>query len=480
MIRATMAFGMLCVVCACQPKTPAAVPTTPHTVAAQPSIPSSDDYYGIYLQGHKVGWMRSQLISAERTTLHITLHGKIGGMGRVEDVTLEEKRVYNTASQKLENIFFMQSATTGSVKVEGSVQQQKASLSITAGNSTHTQTVDIQETLQDALAAIHLARKGTLHTPITTRHFDASLQKNVTLVYELTSSSTVVLGGITTPTYQMTTRYPELGIEETSWIDTQGKMLESKMGGFFLARLESKEEAQKLDYQHDLLQSAVVKTPTPLQNPTHVQTLHVSMKGFGNLVPPSSARQKVTRTSELTSFTLTADTLKPQPKAKPPEASFTQPTPFIQSNAPALVAAAQQATLGASTPWQKVEKLTSFVYSHIQDAYVPAYSNALEAFTSQRGDCTEHSILFVAMARALGIPARVAVGIAYWPPGNGFGWHAWAEAWVEGQWITTDPTWNQPIADATHIKLAEGGPAEQARIVMLLGELSVENIKAVP
>jgi transglutaminase-like putative cysteine protease len=121
-------------------------------------------------------------------------------------------------------------------------------------------------------------------------------------------------------------------------------------------------------------------------------------------------------------------------------------------------------------------RLANYVFRHVRDEYVPSYSNALEALESGRGDCTEHSILFVALARSLGIPARVAVGIAYWPPGDGFGWHAWAEVYAGGGWYSVDPTWNQPIADATHIKLADGGPAEQARIVMLLGRLKVTSM----
>ena len=81
--------------------------------------------------------------------------------------------------------------------------------------------------------------------------------------------------------------------------------------------------------------------------------------------------------------------------------------------------------------------------------------------------------MFVALARALKIPARVAVGVGYWPMGEGFGWHAWAEVQVEGTWFTVDPTWNQVNADATHIKFADGDAMQQARIVMLLGKLKI-------
>ena len=142
-----------------------------------------------------------------------------------------------------------------------------------------------------------------------------------------------------------------------------------------------------------------------------------------------------------------------------------------------MVAAAKKAVGDATEVATAVERLVRFVYDYIQDEYVPSYSNALEALQSRRGDCTEHSVLFVALARALGIPARVAVGIAYWPPGQGFGWHAWAEVRSGDTWYATDPTWNQVTADATHLKLADGDPVQQARIVMLLGNLKITEAK---
>ena len=88
----------------------------------------------------------------------------------------------------------------------------------------------------------------------------------------------------------------------------------------------------------------------------------------------------------------------------------------------------------------------------------------------------KHSALFVAMARAVGIPARVAVGVGYWRPGDGLGWHAWAEVFVDGRWYATDPTWGQTIVDATHLQLAGGDLMEQAQIIMLLGNLSIDSM----
>jgi hypothetical protein len=290
-----------------------------------------------------------------------------------------------------------------------------------------------------------------------------------------------MLAGVPTRTVKVESTYADLGVSETSWMDEAGKVLETQVGGFFVARLEPPDVARRLDFQQDLLTEAVVKTPQPIRQPTSLEHLSVTFTGFGDLEPPSSPRQKVDHRGDAVVLGLTRDPALPRiaVAALAPPADVrpeTEPTPFIQSDAAPIIAAARDAAGDATLLPEVVERLTHYVYTHIKAEYVPAYSNALEALESGRGDCTEHSVLFVGLARALKIPSRVAVGIAYWPPGNGFGWHAWAEVWAEGRWYTVDPTWDQPIADATHVKLAGGGPAEQARIVMLLGRLRVTQL----
>jgi len=68
-------------------------------------------------------------------------------------------------------------------------------------------------------------------------------------------------------------------------------------------------------------------------------------------------------------------------------------------------------------------------------------------------DCSEFSQLYVAMARSVGLPARIVSGLAY--GGSTFGGHAWVEVWV-GQWIELDPTWGTDFVDATHMRNASG------------------------
>jgi hypothetical protein len=46
-----------------------------------------------------------------------------------------------------------------------------------------------------------------------------------------------------------------------------------------------------------------------------------------------------------------------------------------------------------------------------------------------------------------------------------------------GRWTWTDPTLGQPIADATHVKLATGGIEDWRGVVAFLGRIRIEVVE---
>ena len=98
--------------------------------------------------------------------------------------------------------------------------------------------------------------------------------------------------------------------------------------------------------------------------------------------------------------------------------------------------------------WSVAQKLADWTHQNLEWKVV---NNADPAATlaTREADCSEFSALFVAMARSLGLPARLVSGLAY--SGDSFGGHAWVEVWA-GRWIELDPTWGTHFVDATHIR----------------------------
>jgi hypothetical protein len=102
-------------------------------------------------------------------------------------------------------------------------------------------------------------------------------------------------------------------------------------------------------------------------------------------------------------------------------------------------------TEGLSDPLQKARKIYEYVVSTMSfghDGSGSGLGDAVSACTEHLGDCADFDSLFIAMARASGIPARSEIGFSF--PGQQklgsiLGYHSWAEFYVNGLgWIPLD------------------------------------------
>jgi hypothetical protein len=154
---------------------------------------------------------------------------------------------------------------------------------------------------------------------------------------------------------------------------------------------------------------------------------------------------------------------------------FLQPEPLIQSDDEQVIEAAERMVRwrrrGSNDPLVVAERLTMGLNLGLEKRITFSIPNAVQVLESGKGDCNEHTVLFVAMARALGLPARTAVGLVYL--NDAFFYHAWPEVWL-GQWVAVDPTFGQYPADAAHLRFVTGGLAQQVEIVRLIGNLDIE------
>lgn len=95
-------------------------------------------------------------------------------------------------------------------------------------------------------------------------------------------------------------------------------------------------------------------------------------------------------------------------------------------------------------------------------AYMPYISyttsvatTAIEAFHHRQGVCQDHSHVFIAMCKALGLPARYVSGYLYVPDSVHLASHAWAEVFIDQKWQTFDIS-NQIYTPSSHIYVAIG------------------------
>jgi transglutaminase-like putative cysteine protease len=156
-----------------------------------------------------------------------------------------------------------------------------------------------------------------------------------------------------------------------------------------------------------------------------------------------------------------------------------EPEPLIQSDDPRIVRRAREITARraqwSQDPKEVARQLTTGVHSMLDKSITFSVPNAVQVLETLQGDCNEHTVLYVAFARALGLPARTAVGLVY--VNGAFFYHAWPEVWL-GEWVAVDPTFGQYPADASHIRFVIGGLAQQVEIMRLIGNLDIEVLQA--
>ena len=133
------------------------------------------------------------------------------------------------------------------------------------------------------------------------------------------------------------------------------------------------------------------------------------------------------------------------------EGEFLTASAYIQSDHPDIQAKAKEILENEVNSWHASKKLCRWVYDSIKEKKMSGgFASSLTVLQSLSGDCTEHTVLFIALARAAGIPARICSGIVF--AKDAFYYHFWPEVYI-GKWVQMDPTLDQVIADANHIQL---------------------------
>jgi len=151
-------------------------------------------------------------------------------------------------------------------------------------------------------------------------------------------------------------------------------------------------------------------------------------------------------------------------------AAALQSEPLVQSDDPRILAQARRIAGRERRAGVVAELLVRWVHDNLEKKITVSVPSAAQVLEERSGDCNEHTVLYVALARALGLPARTAAGVVYLR--GQFYYHAWPEVWL-GQWVAVDPTFGQFPADAAHLRFVIGGLARQVELIRLIGRLQL-------
>ena len=265
-----------------------------------------------------------------------------------------------------------------------------------------------------------------------------------------------------------------------SLLENNGRLHYGRMGKIIEYRLESNDVAKKLDNDLvDLIQISAVTLDKKLGDPVKIKSLKLSFVADDDFDVPQSHRQIITKGKDNNLvMEIKRDFIIKNGKALLPDERKRSLASSISipSDNPKIIALATKIVGDAPTDFEKVSRIVKWIFTNLEKTMAKNSDNALDILDKKAGDCTEHTLLFVTLARALGIPSREVGGIAYMAGEKvpKMAWHAWAEFHDGKQWLTADPTWNQTLVDGTHIKFSEG--STDLKWLNILGGLTLQVI----
>lgn len=263
-----------------------------------------------------------------------------------------------------------------------------------------------------------------------------------------------VLDAVPTTVTSVATTEPGGGVVVTRY-DHEGRIL-GTTGGAVELRLESEASAKELDAPVDLFLDSLVRVQGAVPPGPRTRLVLEVPEGVTSLLPAGSGQRLGPRTVELTREGATVHVEDAE------RAEALVETAAYPKDDGAVLTLLRRAKPTRANRLDTVRALTTFVRDYLEDDRTAEPLGVQAVIEQRRGDCTEHAALFVTLARAAGIPAREVGGLLWVERLDAFGGHAWAEVEIGGVWVPVDPTWGEVPADARHLRLPAAPQVEAA------------------
>lgn len=418
----------------------------------------SEHWYGLYMAGQKAGYAVLRMRKTEGDepgvfVIQYTIHLQADG-----DSTVIESSSFFAGEPSYEALETHTSEATGTGKVTRNFVRDGTKTLI----ETSTEGKRGPDTWAPEMCGslrIQLAEMAPEFSTITTGskgkacNFEADEQSQYISEIRVASMGTQLISGVKVKVMTLETKHVDSDVWMEVTITEDGTSLAINMGNALSLKLEDKNIAQS-DILGVDINTGSIKLERPLNDPESIKELKLRATFFkGFKPPPSTPNQQVEKQAD-GSYHLTIRSV-PGAKVLPEEKKEAlASTPDINSSDPTIVAMAKTLTADSKTDREKVAVLNHWVFENLDKSLSTNLSTASQVLAHKTGDCTEHTILLLALLRAVNIPARELAGLVYLDGDfSAFGWHAWTEVAVDGYWVQVDPSWDELVGNATHINL---------------------------
>lgn len=450
------------------------------------TVESEDaEWFGVYLEGQKIGAAYSERLAvAEGWKLQERSYLKIRAFEQDKEVTTAITALLGRDG-RLSSFTFYLAAPPVRTDVRGQVKDGALEVEIITGADVRRQTVPLPNGAPELSVtfkekALEAARRGD--DTLQVSYFDPASLSQQRMEVKIVGRGTAEVGGVNVDTVTLEAAFQGFTSRATMTLDGKTLSEESALG--MTLKAEPRDVALYDGWGEgppaDIIALSVVPVEAPIPDPRATTRLHARLSGGGveTLLRDVYGGRSLKQLGEvLVEVPQPADWHPPQlPVVDPAFAPQLVATATVQKDDPEIARVARHVAGDDLRADLAARKLADFVHGHLAKVPTLGLPSAAEILKVGQGDCNEHTVLYTALARSVGLPTRMAAGIVYSDAsygGQGFFYHAWPEVWLGG-WVPIDPTFGEFPADATHIKLVEGDLDQQIGLVRVVGKLRIE------
>jgi hypothetical protein len=483
---------------------PALTGPLPESIDVDSALLPGDDWLGAFLKDSRIGWVHvTRRIDGEGMRLE---EESVLNLKLMEIVQKVETRAWARVDKEyaLQSFEFRLDASGTSFAARGHVRGTppdiELDLAVTTAGETQNRTLPLRERPYFDLNLVPsiMQRRPAAGARYQVEVFDPQSLSNRTVTVTVLRYEELEVAGRSF--YAAVLEQTLAGMEEVTmrvWADQAGNLLkmETPLGLSFVrerasaARLMAERGTTEAGDAEDLLDVASVALPAAIEDQEEIETLRVKLAGVrfagldlddGAQVGLAPVRQRL----DGDVLTIERGGVVPAAAAAPAD---TAPEELVQSDHPdvAKQAAAIVASLDgkAGDDEARARAIFRWVFETLDKRNVVGIPSALDVLRTKAGDCNEHTALFVALARAAGVPARSVVGVVH--KDARLYYHAWPEVFLRGgpsggRWLAVDPTWAQWPADVTHVRFIRGSLSRQVELLRIMGRLQVTVLGGAP
>jgi len=473
-----------------------------HSVASKGAT-DEKEYFAVFMEGKKVGFaIHSRIVSEGKVTTSEEVSITLSRMAVSMTVQMKETSIETTDGRPL-GFELMQKLGSMVMTVEGKVNTQgKVDLTMTSMGAEQKRTIQWPRgaVMAEGLHLLELKKGIKEGTEYTARVFSSGVLQAVDTHVRIGPLQNVDLLGRVVALRQITTtlNMPGAGnVVSTSYVNEDLGVQKTIMpiAGMNVEMVAcAKEFALGQNDVLDVVDKMFLESPQRLTNLSETESITYYLapkQSTVNLTIPSGDNQRVQYLSN-GKVVVTVQPVASHPGTKFPyngsDAAIVEamkPTRFLQSQHENIIDLARRAVGDTQDAAEAAKRIEAFVGDYVENRSLSVgYASAAEVAASRQGDCTEFAVLTAAMCRAVGIPSRVVVGVAYvdeFAGYRGFGGHAWTQAYVGDKWIGLDASFKgggRGGYDAGHIALAagNGNPEDFFNLAATIGQFKVEKV----